>query len=164
RGGALRIPGNAFVAHVLHAYRTPEVLRQHRRVGGGVALIIAAVGAGAEHPDPVHLVPRQAREAGPRSPRVTRPARPGANTGPAVAHVGDRTGRASARMRLDRIFVLAFDDADGPFDAFLEIAVLALELALDDRRPANVREQLVVAREIGLGVGPGDLERLRCLH
>jgi hypothetical protein len=32
------------------------VLRQQGRIGGGVALIVAALGAGAEHPDGAHLL------------------------------------------------------------------------------------------------------------
>ncbi len=55
RGGALRVPGDAFVAHVLHAHRAAEMLGEHGGVGGGVALVVAAVGAGAEHPDRAHL-------------------------------------------------------------------------------------------------------------
>src|SRR5881396_888129 len=66
-------------------------------------------------------------------------------------------------MRLRRELILAFDDAHRLLDALLEVAVLALELALDDRRPADVRMQLVVAGEIRLRLGPGYFQCTRSL-
>ena len=53
-------------------------------------------------------------------------------------------------MGLGGKFVFAFDDPRGLLDAVLEVAVLALEVALDDRRLADVVVQLVVAGEVGL--------------
>ena len=47
------------------------------------------------------------------------------------------------------ILVLALDDADRLLDALLELAVLALEVALDDRCLADVLEQLVVPGKFG---------------
>src|ERR1700678_3452217 len=58
RGGAFWVPRNPLVTHVLHPYRPAEMLRQHSGVPRGVALVVAAVAAGAEHPDRPHLVTR----------------------------------------------------------------------------------------------------------
>src|SRR5207245_8017670 len=79
----------------------------------------------------------------------------------AGAHVGDRASRPRARMRLGRKLVLAFDVAHRLFDAVLEVAVLALELTLDDRRLADVVVQSVVAGEIRLRLRPGYFQRAR---
>ena len=146
------IPGDAFVAHVLHAHGLAEMLRQHRGVCGGVALVVTAVGAGAEHPDRPHLFPWQAKQFGHALSRIMRLLRRGVERALAVAHVGDRAGRAGRRMRLRREFVFPFDDPHGLLDAFVEVAVLHLDLALDDRRLADVLVQLVVARELGASI------------
>ena len=132
-------------------------------IGRGVALLVAAVGAGAEHPDRAHLLLRQAEQLGDAIGGVVGLLRRGPDRRLAVAHVGDRAGRPHAGMRLRREFVLALDDADGLLDAFLEIAVLALELALDDRRLADVLEQPFVTGKVRLRVRPGHLERTRGL-
>ena len=63
-----------------------------------------------------------------------------------------------------RKFVFPFDDAHRLLDAFLEVAVLHLEFALDDRRLADVVVQLVVAGEIRLRLRPRHLELVRGAH
>ena len=58
-------------------------------------------------------------------------------------------------------FIFPFDDPDRLFDAVVEVAILGLDMALDDRCLADVLVQLVMARKVGLGVCPRDLECLR---
>jgi hypothetical protein len=72
RGRTLGIPGDALVAHVLHPHRPAEMLRQHGGVRGGVALVVAAVAAGAEHPDRSHLFTGQAEQLGDALGRIMR--------------------------------------------------------------------------------------------
>ncbi len=121
------IPGDALVAHVLHPHRPAEMLRQHGGVGAGVALVVAAVAAGAVHPDRPHLLARQAEQLGDALGGVVRLLRRGIERALAVANVGHRAGRAHGRVRLGRELVLAFDDPHRLLDAFVEIAVLRLD-------------------------------------
>ena len=69
----------------------------------------------------------------------------------AATHICNRAGRAGRRMRLRGEFVFPFDDAHGLLDAFVEIAVLHLNVALHDRRLADVLVQPFIARELGFG-------------
>ena len=163
RGGALGIPGDAFVAHVLHPHRRLQMRGEHGRIRGRVALVVAAIGAGAEHPDRPHLLARQPQQLGHAVGRVIGLLRAGPHRRLAVAHVGDRAARSGAGMGLGRIFVLALDDARGLLEAVLDRAVLALDEALDHRGVANMRMQGVMAGEIRLGFRPGHLEGLRRL-
>ena len=108
---SLRIPAGRVVAHVLDADGLAGELGEQRRVVGGVAGVVAAVGPGAGDPDRVNLFWRQAdqlRDAVTREVRLLR-ARP--QRGPIGAHVGHRAGRAHAGVRLERPLVLGLDHA-----------------------------------------------------
>src|SRR3989442_14938177 len=108
---SLRIPAGAVVAHILDADGLAGELGEQRRVVGGVAGVVAAVGPGAGDPDRVNFFWRQAdqlRDAVTREVRLLR-ARP--QRGPIGAHVGHRAGRAHAGVRLERPLVLGLDHA-----------------------------------------------------
>src|SRR5258706_9351992 len=60
RSRALGIPGETLMAHVLNAHGLAQMLRQNGGVRRRVALIVAAIGAGAEHPDRADVLRRQA--------------------------------------------------------------------------------------------------------
>src|SRR5260370_48357 len=86
--GALRVPGDAFVTHVLHAHRTPEMLREDRRIRGRVTLVVAAIGAGAEHPDRPHLLTRHAQQFGDAGRRIVGFLRRCPDRGRLASHIG----------------------------------------------------------------------------
>src|ERR1019366_2848826 len=170
--GSLRVPRQRFMAHVLPPHRPAEMLRQQRGLGGGVALAVAGVAAGAEHPDRPHLLARQPQELGDAVGAIVRLLGAGPYGGAAVAHIGDRAGGPHAGMRLGRIFVFAFDDAHRLLEAILHRAVVALGREPDDagiggtgddRRLADVIVELVVAGEVRLRPRPGHLQGLRRL-
>src|SRR6266849_5470530 len=105
------------------------------------SLVVTAVAAGAVHPDRPHLLARQAEQFGDAFRRVVRLLRRGVERAFAVADVRDRAGRAGRRMRLRGELIFPFDDPRGLLDALVEIAVLQLDVALDDGRLTDVLVQ-----------------------
>src|SRR5207249_1069092 len=169
---SLRVPAGAVVAHVLNADGLTGELGEQRRVVGGVAGVVAAVGPGAGDPDRVNLFWRQAdqlRDAVTREVRLLR-ARP--QRGPIGAHVGHRAGRAHAGVRLERPLVLGLDHARCRLERIVDVALLdrhlgavhldvgdvlqrAVDLAGDDFLRNRSPDDLVLGRLLRRGLALG---------
>ena len=98
----------------------PTAFDSNGRVDPGVAGVVTPVGARARHPDPVHLVLRQAEHPGHAVAREMRLCEPVHSVAAVGAHVDDRAGRTHAGMRLERPLVVRLDDLaalrEGGFD------------------------------------------------
>ena len=152
------------VAHALDAHRPAHRLRQQCRIDPGIAGVVAPIGAGARDPDPVHLVLRQAQRAGDPVAREMRLLRAGPQGRPVGPRIDDGAGRPHAGVRLERPFVLRFDDPRGSGKSEVDLARRDRHLAFDHRRLADV---VVECRHFGerrRRLGPGDVEPLGCLH
>ena len=162
--GPFGIPAGRLRARVLHAHRTAGGFRQHRGVHGGVVGVAAAVGAGADHPDHVDLVGRDAERAGDPVLHEMRLLRAGPAGDVAVLDLDQRAGRAHAGVRLERPLVLGLDHARGGLEDLVDVAgFLAADLALAHGGLADVIVERGLVGERGLGVRPFDLELLRRL-
>src|ERR1700738_205157 len=96
------------------------------------------IGAGARNPDPVPLVLRQAERAGDTVAREMRLLRAGPQRRPVGLRGDDGAGRTHAGVRLDRPFVLRFDNPRGTGKGRIDLARRNRHLAFDDRCLANV--------------------------
>ena len=163
RGRPFRVPARALVAHVLHADRTSNGFRQHRRVHDCVVGVVTAVGARPRGPDHTHGIDRHVqggREALLHEVRLLRTAPAGDF---AVLDLDQRAGRPHAGMRLERPFVIRLDHLSGLGEGGIHVAVMLLDLALARRRVANVIVEFGLLRERRLRLRPFHLQRARRL-
>jgi len=112
----------------------------------------------------VHLVLRQAQRAGHTVAREVRLLRAGPQGCPVGPRIDDGAGRPHAGVRLERPFVLRFDDTRCSGKSAVDLARRDRHLAFDHRRLADV---VVECRHFGEGrrrLGPGDAQPLGCLH
>src|SRR5258708_1537881 len=160
RGRALRIPAMAFVAHALHPHRPPDLARQHRRVHGGVAGIVAAIRAWTHHPDRAHLLKRQLQEVRKAFADEVRLLRAGPDRRMIGLGVDDGAGGSHGRVRLERPFVFRLDDLGRPGPGLVDIALVDVDLLLGDLRLADVLIEAVLVRERRRRIRPFHLQRL----
>ena len=160
RGRALRVPAGALLAHVLQPHRLAGELREHRRIVGAVVGVVAAIGAGADHPDAVHVRGRHLERAGEAVAHEVRLLRAGVAGDAAVLDLDHGAGRAHAGVRLEWPLVFRLDHARGGLERFGGVADRLLVHRLAHRRLADVVVERVLRRERRLDVRPLHLERV----
>ena len=152
------------MAHALHPHRLAGQLGQQRGVQRGIAGVVAAIGAGTDQPDALHLVRRQSEQLGHAVAGVMGLLRAGPQRGAIGLRIDNRAGRAHAGMRLERPFVLGLDHPRGTPEGRRDVALGWQILVRDGGRRTDVVVNLLRRRKGILRRGPLHLERLRGAH
>src|SRR5262249_51458906 len=132
---------------------------------GGIVGIAAPIGPWTDDPDRTHLVERNAERARDAVLHEMRLLRAGPAGDVAILRDLDQcAGRSHAGVRLERPLVFRLDHARGGPECLVDVAgLLGVDFTLADRRLADVIVERVLIDERGFGVGPFDLQLLRCL-
>ncbi len=160
RSRALGVPAGALLARVLQPHRLAGELGEHRRIVRAVVGVVAAIGAGADHPDAVHVFGRHLERAGEAVAHEVRLLRAGVAGDAAVLDLDHGASRAHAGVRLERPLVFRFDHPRGGLERFGGVADRLLVHRFAHRRLADVVVERVLRRERRLDVRPLDLQRV----